>query len=64
MKSFTVAVFDNDYNALVERVIINAKSKDVVDTWCAEQRWSGYDYMCIDELDCLSTNPKLEILNG
>ena len=63
MKSFSIAIFDNDYNALIDRVIVNAKDKGLVDTWCREQSWSGYDYMCIEELDFVSNKPEIEI-NG
>jgi hypothetical protein len=62
MKSFSVTIFDNDYNALIDRVIINAKDRDIMSTWCEEQSWTGESYMIEEELDWVSSKPKLELV--
>lgn len=58
MKTFLIAVFDNDYNALIERYTVNAEDKETVQSWCQEQSWSGHSYMVEDEYDFLIKNPQ------
>ena len=53
MKTFLIAVFDNNYNALVKRLTVNSKDIDNVRSWCQEQSWSGETYMIEDEYNFL-----------
>lgn len=62
MKSFEVGIFDNDYNSLIERIVVNAKDEGTVRTWCDEQSWTGESYMFVVEYDWVCSSPDVELL--
>ena len=44
---FFIAQFDKDYHCLTRKFIMQFKNKKLVQKWCRDNSWSGYDYLII-----------------
>lgn len=61
MKTFEIAIIDNDYNALVTRLIVNAPTRSVADRYCHNNTWTGHTYMITNEYTWVSESPDHEL---